>query len=602
MNVRFKTKRICIKDAVCGDYVKSFHIENNKVEYHRIKNITDPIVSEKDKVCLNYTNGKLITSVNHPVLYQTESGWQYKPAGELNRGDVCNITEMEAGASRCKIETLGKLLHSPPIRFKDLTVEETNNYYASSSPQATTPLILTHNSATFYYPIWHYEIEELLVLKNNKGVDNNRVRHVDYGVQFSKLFYQRLLENKNITLLHPNCIPGLYDAFYEDSAKFENLYIQAENDNTIKKRVISAKQLFEQFIEERKNTGRIYVMNVDNVNKQSLFKEDVAPVRMSNLCTEIDLPTIPMNDVNDLNGIVSLCTLGAINWGKIKSPSDFKNPCKILVRLLDEVLSYQSYLIPAANKANDLYRALGVGITNFAYFLAKNNKSYEKPDLDFIDEYAEAWSYYLIKASNELAKEKGSCDGIANTLYGEGVTPNETYKKELDEILPHKERMDWKLLRKDLKKYGIRNATTMALMPCESSSLVSNSTNGVEPPRGFINYKQSKNGVMAQVVPGFHKLRSKYELLWEQKSPLGYLYIMMVLQKYIDQGISVNQSHNPRHYTNEKIPIQMLVEELLICYKYGIKQLYYFNTFDGQGELDVDVEKNDPAECVSCVL
>ena len=451
-------------------------------------------------------------------------------------------------------------------------------------------------AATLYYPCWHLEVEDLLVLKNNKGTEDNRVRHMDYGVQFNKLMYERLMQGGNITLFSPQDVPGLYESFFNDQDKFRELYETAERKTSIRKKSVPAIDLFSSFMNERKNTGRIYLMNVDHANDHSSFDTSVAPIKQSNLCCEITLPTKPLTSVHDEEGEIALCTLSAINWGNIKSPEDFKKPCELAVRGLDALLSYQNYPLIAAELATNNRRPLGVGIINFAYWLAKNDTNYSDPNLELVDEWAEAWSYYLVKASNDLAKEIGPCPKSDETKYGHGVVPIDTRKKEVDELVAHKERMPWASLREDLKEYGIRNSTLMALMPAETSAQISNSTNGIEPPRSLVSVKQSKHGVLKQVVPGIHKLKSKYELLWDQKSPEGYLKIMAVLQKYIDQGISVNTSYNPVHFEDEKIPMSVMLQHLIMFYKYGGKQLYYFNTFDGQGEIDINALNDEPLE------
>ena len=470
-----------------------------------------------------------------------------------------------------------------------------------------------NGAATLYYPIWHLEIEDMLVLKNNKGTEENRVRHMDYGVQFNKLMYERLITNDNITLFSPNDVPGLYEAFFSDQEKFKEIYETAERNTKIRKKSIRASDLFSAFMEERKNTGRIYLMNVDHANDHSAFIPEKAPVKQSNLCCEINLPTKPLQDFNDPEGEIALCTLSAINWGNIKDPKDFEKPCDLAVRGLDALLTYQNYPVTAARNSTEKRRPLGIGIINLAYWMAKNDMTYTDPDLKIIDEYAEAWSYYLIKASADLAVEQGSCPGTEETKYSQGVTPNMTYKKDVDELVAHKERMPWKSLRKQLQKTGIRNSTLMALMPAETSAQISNSTNGIEPPRAYVSVKQSKDGVLKQVVPEFRKLKNKYQMLWTQESPEGYLKIMAVLQKYIDQGISVNTSYNPTFYEDEKIPMSTMLQHLIMFYKYGGKQLYYFNTYDGQGEIDVDKFDVDDKEqelldditdenCDSCVI
>ena len=467
-----------------------------------------------------------------------------------------------------------------------------------------------NGAATLYYPIWHLEVEDLLVLKNNKGTEDNRVRHMDYGVQFNKLMYERLLSGGDITLFSPSDVPGLYESFFNDQDQFKYLYEKAEVHPDIRKKAIPAIELFSQFMEERKNTGRVYLMNVDHANTHSSFDESVAPVHQSNLCCEIDLPTKPLNSFDDENGEIALCTLSAINWGNIKKPEDFKKPCELAVRGLDALLTYQDYPVKAAQRSTEKRRPLGVGIINLAYWLAKNNTSYQNPDLELLDEYAEAWSYYLIKASADLATEQGACSGSSETKYGQNILPIDTYKKDVDELVEPKSRMPWNDLRTQLQETGIRNSTLMALMPSETSAQISNATNGIEPPRSFVSVKQSKDGVLKQVVPGIHKLKSKYDLLWDQRSPEGYLKICAILQKYIDQGISVNTSYNPQYYDDEKIPMSEMIQHLLMFYKYGGKQLYYFNTYDGQGEIDLEKfdqptelqEIDDEVACDTCVL
>jgi len=468
-----------------------------------------------------------------------------------------------------------------------------------------------NGAATLYYPIWHLEVEDLLVLKNNKGTEDNRVRHMDYGVQFNKLMYERLITGGDITCFSPHDVPELYETFFNDQDKFKELYERAERNTKLRKKTYKALDLFGRFMQERKDTGRVYLMNVDHANTHSPFKEKIAPIKMSNLCTEIDLPTVPLKDLNDPNGRIALCTLSATNWGNIKSPKDFERMCTLAVRGLDALLSYQHYPVLAAKLATDEFRPLGIGIINFAYFLAKHDVSYSDPRaLALVDEYAEAWSYYLIKASVDLAKEQGACGRWKDLKSADGLLPIDTRKSEVDELVPHQERMDWQSLRADAAQYGQRNATLMALMPAETSAQISNSTNGIEPPRSYVSVKQSKHGVLKQVVPEYRKLKNKYELLWDQKSPEGYLKICAVLQKYIDQGISVNTSYNPHHYEDEKIPMSEMIGHLLLCYKYGTKQLYYFNTMDGQGEIDIDklaVKKEltipvDQEDCDSCVI
>jgi len=463
-------------------------------------------------------------------------------------------------------------------------------------------------AATLYYPIWHLEIEDMLVLKNNKGTEDNRVRHLDYGVQFNKVMYERLLSGGDITLFSPHDTPDLYDAFFTDVDKFRELYEKYERKTSIRKKSIPAIDLFSSFVQERKETGRIYLMNVDHANDHGAFIKEVAPIRQSNLCCEIDLPTKPLKSIFDEEGEISLCTLAAINWGKIRKPDDFERPCRIAVRCLDALLDFQEYPVIAAELSTMNRRPLGVGIINLAYWLARNDSSYQDPDLKLVHEYAEAWSYYLIQASADLASEKGACPKNKETKYGNGTVPIDTYKKDVDELVEPEYHMDWNSLRHQLIETGIRNSTLMALMPSETSAQISNSTNGVEPPRSLVSIKQSKDGVLKQVVPSIQRLKNKYDLLWDQKSPEGYLKIMAVLQKFIDQGISVNTSYNPLHYDEEKIPLSEMIKHILMFYRYGGKQLYYNNTFDGAGEMEeaptpeIVSEVAPDDDCESCKI
>ena len=529
---------------------------------------------------------------------------------KLNLAAVVKYVSQKAGIGigAGSIRAIGS-----PIRSGDATHTGVIPFYKlfQSAVKSCSQGGVRGGAATLYYPIWHLEVEDLLVLKNNKGTEDNRVRHMDYGVQFNKLMYERLISGGNITLFSPKDVPELYESFFADQDKFKELYEAAERKTSIRKKSIPAIELFSAFVQERKDTGRIYLMNVDHANTHGAFIEDVAPVRQSNLCCEIDLPTKPLTHINDEEGEISLCTLSAVNWGVIKDFEEMNKVCKLAVRGLDELLDYQQYPVLAAELSTMKRRPLGVGIINFAYWMAKHGMTYQEPNLELIDEWAEAWSYSLIKASNKLAMEKGACPGTDETKYGLGITPNQTYKKDVDELVPHKERQNWKELRKNLKEHGIRNSTLMALMPAETSAQISNSTNGIEPPRGYISIKQSKHGVLKQVVPGFPYYKNKYDLLWDQKSPQGYLKIMAVLQKYIDQGISVNTSYNPEHYEDEKVPMSVLIQDLLMFYKYGGKQLYYNNTYDGQGEIDINKDDKledlpmgelDDEDCESCKI
>ena len=437
-------------------------------------------------------------------------------------------------------------------------------------------------AATLFYPLWHMEVESLLVLKNNRGVEENRVRHLDYGVQFNKLMYTRMIKDDYITLFSPSDTPGLYDAFFADQDEFERLYKIYEADDSIRKKRIKAIELFSLFMQERASTGRIYLQNIDHCNTHSPFNPKFAPVRQSNLCLEIALPTKPLSHINDEEGEIALCTLSAFNLGEIKNLDEFEELSDLAVRALDSLLDYQDYPVPAAYNATVGRRTLGVGVINLAYYLAKNGVKYSDHSANsLVHKTFEAMQYYLLKASMELAKEKGACPKFNETTYSQGLMPIDTYKKDVDGICNEPLHYDWDTLRDDIVKHGLRNSTLSALMPSETSSQISNATNGIEPPRGHISIKASKDGILKQVVPEYQRLKDNYELLWELKSNDGYLQLVAIMQKFIDQAISANTSYDPGKYEGNKVPMKLLLKDLLTTYKLGIKTLYYHNTRDG---------------------
>ncbi|PXV38914.1 ribonucleoside-diphosphate reductase subunit alpha, partial [Salmonella enterica subsp. enterica serovar Newport] len=411
-------------------------------------------------------------------------------------------------------------------------------------------------AATLFYPMWHLEVESLLVLKNNRGVEGNRVRHMDYGVQINKLMYTRLLKGGDITLFSPSDVPGLYDAFFADQDEFERLYVKYENDDSIRKQRVKAVELFSLMMQERASTGRIYIQNVDHCNTHSPFDPVVAPVRQSNLCLEIALPTKPLNDVNDENGEIALCTLSAFNLGAIKTLDELEELAILAVRALDALLDYQDYPIPAAKRGAMGRRTLGIGVINFAYWLAKNGKRYSDGSANNLTHKTfEAIQYYLLKASNELAKEQGACPWFNETTYAKGILPIDTYKKDLDAIVNEPLHYDWEQLRESIKTHGLRNSTLSALMPSETSSQISNATNGIEPPRGYVSIKASKDGILRQVVPDYEHLKDAYELLWEMPNNDGYLQLVGIMQKFIDQSISANTNYDPSRFPSGKVPM-----------------------------------------------
>ena len=459
-------------------------------------------------------------------------------------------------------------------------------------------------AATLFYPLWHLEVEGLIVLKNNTGTDENRIRHLDYGVQFNGLMYERFLKDENITLFSPNDVPGLYDSFFADQKKFKKLYEKYEKDDSIRKQQISARELFAMFMKERANTGRIYLQNVDHCNTHGAFDPSQAPIKQSNLCMEITLPTKPLYSVQDKEGEVALCTLSAVNLGALESLDELEDITDIIVRSLDSLLDYQDYPLKAAEIASNNRRTLGIGVTNLAYYLAKNGAKYsDGSGNDLIHKTFEALQYYSLKASNEIAEEFGPCPLFSETQYAKGIMPTDSYKKDIDEFCNTELELDWDTLRKNIKAKGLRNSTLTALMPCESSSQISNSTNGIEPPRGFISVKQSKDGILKQVVPEYEKLHKSYELLWDIKDNEGYLQLCAIMQKFVDQSISTNTHYDPSQYDGNRVPMKLFLMDLLKAYKYGIKTLYYHTTRDGASDdQNATIKGDDDCEDGVCKL
>lgn len=446
-------------------------------------------------------------------------------------------------------------------------------------------------AATLFYPIWHLEVENLLVLKNNRGVEDNRVRHMDYGVQINKTIYQRLIKNQNVTLFSPSDVPGLYDAFFADQAEFERLYEQYEQDDSIRKRSVPAQELFSLMMQERASTGRIYVQNVDHCNTHSPFDPSVAPIRQSNLCMEIALPTQPLDNINDESGEIALCTLSGINLGEINQLEDIKEPAELIVRALDALLDYQDYPVIAAKNGSMKRRTLGIGVINYAYYLAKNGTKYSDPTaLGLTHRTFEALQYYLLVASNKLAKEQGACPAFGDTTYSQGILPIDTYKADIDAICNEPLQLDWEALRHDIKTHGLRNSTLTALMPSETSSQIANATNGIEPPRGLVSVKASKDGILKQVVPEIDRLKDQYELLWQMPNNKGYLSLVAIMQKFIDQSISANTNYDPTKFEDSRVPMKVMIQDLLMAYKLGVKTLYYHNTRDGANDAQDDLE------------
>ena len=443
-------------------------------------------------------------------------------------------------------------------------------------------------SATVHFPIWHQEIEDIIVLKNNKGTEDNRVRKLDYSIQLSKLFYARFIADGEISLFSPHDVPGLYDAFGTES--FDELYEEYERSD-VPRKTIKAQELILNLLKERAETGRIYIMNIDHCNSHSSFTDKV---EMSNLCQEITLPTKPVQHIDDENGEIALCILSAINIGKIRDVQDLETLCDLSVRSLDELIDFQRYPVKAAELATRARRSLGIGYIGLAHYLAKQGVKYDDPKAwKIVHDLTESFQYYLIKSSVNLAKEKGACEHSNRTKYSHGILPIDTYKKDIDEIVPNKLNHDWESLREEVKQYGIRNSTLSAQMPSESSSVVSNATNGIEPPRGYLSIKKSKKGPLKQIVPSYNTLKNNYTLLWDMKGNTGYINVVAVMQKFFDQAISGNWSYNPQHFEGSEVPTSVMAQDLLTTYKYGWKTSYYQNTYDVKtDEVESDTQEN----------
>jgi len=467
-------------------------------------------------------------------------------------------------------------------------------------------------SATVHFPIWHQEIEDILVLKNNKGTEDNRVRKLDYSIQLSKIFYQRFIEDRNITLFSPNDVPGLYEVF--GLPEFDDLYIKYENDSSIKKKTVKAQELILDLLKERAETGRVYIMNIDHCNSHSSYKDQIT---MSNLCQEITEPTTPIQHIDDDNyAEIATCILSAVNVGKVKSDEELEELCDLSVRALDEIIDYQHYPVKAAENFTKRRRSLGIGYIGLAHYLAKLGFKYDSQEAwDAVHGLSEAFQYYLLKASNQLAKEKGHCEHFGRTKYADGILPIDTYKRDVDEISSIPLEHDWESLRASILEHGLRHSTLSAQMPSESSSVVSNATNGIEPPRGYLSIKKSKKGPLKQIVPQYQTLKNNYTLLWDMPSNTGYINIVAVMQKFFDQAISGNWSYNPENYANNEVPVSVMAQDLLTTYKYGWKTSYYQNTYDiktdeiPEDKLDkVDslinqiLELGNEEECESCKI
>ena len=437
-------------------------------------------------------------------------------------------------------------------------------------------------SATVHFPIWHQEIQDIIVLKNNKGTEDNRVRKLDYSIQISRLFYERFIKNQEISLFSPHNCPDLYESFGTD--RFDDLYCSYERDESIPRITVNAKELMLDILKERAETGRIYIMNIDHCNEHSSFKDKV---NMSNLCQEITLPTDPINHIDDEGGEIALCILSAINVGKITNTDQMDELCDLAVRGLEELINYQNYPVKAAERSTLARRSLGIGYIGLAHYLAKAGVKYDDPAAwQMVHDLTESFQYYLLKASNKLAQERGACEGFPHTKYSDGILPIDTYKRDVDSIVPNNLKHDWNTLRDSIKEFGLRHSTLSAQMPSESSSVVSNATNGIEPPRDYLSIKKSKKGPLKQIVPSFSTLKNNYTLLWDMQSNEGYINVVAVMQKFFDQAISGNWSYNPENYPDNEVPMDVMARDFLTTYKLGWKTSYYQNTYDAKKDVD----------------
>jgi ribonucleoside-diphosphate reductase alpha chain len=612
------TKKIQIKDLQVGMKIKTLD-QNRNIVFKTVTDKWDTIVSESEQARVEFENGTIVNcSVNHPFMV-LENGFIQKKPAELTTEDRV-LTEN--GLTRLLTCDIGQ---KNATGYIDITVEDEHTFFASSTEQSE--MVLTHNSqggirnasATITYPIWHYQFDDLIVLKNNQGTEETRVRHMDYNIVLSAFFWKRFKNKENITFFDPNEVPDLYEAFYRDIEEFEDLYVKYEKRTDIRKKTMSADEVFKGgILKERTDTGRIYLTYIDNVQKQGPFDTKVDPIYQSNLCQEILLPTKSFKRLDDEKGRISLCTLGSINWGAFRNPEDMRRACRILHRSLNNILDYQDFLSIQSKLSNEEIRPLGIGVTNLAYWHAKRNLKYgEKDSLQEVKSWIEHQMFYLTEASVELAKERGKCLSSDNTWYGKGVFPWERRANGVNELTDFTPELDWETLRSEMKKHGVRNATNGAIAPVESSSVVIFSTNGIEMPMSLISTKESKAGSFTQVVPEYQKLKHKYQLMWEQKDCIDYLKTAAVLAAYVDQSISTNTFYSPKHFKDKKVPSTLIAKNLMLAHKYGLKTLYY-SLISKQGSKEVTDEEyynqlitnyvesnneiNDESDCDSCKL
>ena len=608
-----KTKKVQVKDLAVGMKIKTKN-ESGDIVFKTITDKFDTVVDPENQVRLEFENGvSLQCSTNHPIMVLGNNGafLQKKPSALTKEDRV--LTEL--GFTRLLVADFGQ--QNDP-NYIDITVEDTHTFFTSSSPEG--PMVLTHNSqggirnasATVFYPIWHYQFDDLIVLKNNQGTEETRVRHMDYGVVLSAFFWRRFKNKENITFFDPNEVPDLYEAFYKNTQKFEELYVKYEKRKDLRKKTMSAEEVFKGgILKERTDTGRIYLVFIDNVMNQGPFDPEYHTIYQSNLCLEVLLPTKSFKRLDDDTGRIALCTLGSVNWGAFRNPEDMRRVCRILQRSLCNILDYQDFLSIQSKLSNDEIQPLGIGITNLAYWHAKRGYKYGEQDaLQDVKTWMEHQAFYLTEATVELAKERGPCLHSDKTRYGQGIFPWELRANGVNELADFTPNLDWETLRTDMKQYGVRNATLMAVAPVESSSVVINSTNGIEMPMSLISVKESKAGSFIQVVPEYHKLKNKYQMMWDQTDCIGYLKTAAVLAAYVDQSISTNTFYSPKHFPDRKVPSTLIAKNLMLAHYYGLKTIYYSlvnkkgskeEEDDAPGMLEL-IDFDDEDGCESCKL
>lgn len=609
-----KTKKIQIRNLVTGMKIKTKD-KNGDIVFKTVTDKWNTTVKQEDQVRLEFENGvTLDCSVNHPIMVWSESGsfLQKKPHDLTSEDRVLT----DSGFTRLLVADFEQ---QNDANYIDITVEDTHTFFAAASE--TSSMVLTHNSqggirnasCTVYFPVWHYQFDDLIVLKNNQGTEETRVRHLDYAVVLSALFWRRFKNKQQITFFDPNQVPELYEAFYGDIELFDRMYVEYEARTDLRTKVISAEEVFKGgILKERTDTGRIYLMYTDNVQRQGPFDPATHPIYQSNLCAEVVLPGKSFKRLDDETGRIALCTLGSINWGSFRNPEDMRRACRILHRSLNNILDYQDFLSIQSKLSNDEIRPIGIGVTNLAYWHAKRGLRYgEKDSLTEVKTWIEHQTFYLTEASVELAKDRGACGHSAQTRYGQGVFPWELRAAGVNDLTSFVPELDWEPLRRDMVTYGVRNATVGAVAPVESSSVVINSTNGIEMPMSLISVKESKAGSFVQVVPEYHRLKHKYQLMWDQTDCVGYLKTAAVLAAYVDQSLSTNTFYSPKHFSDRKVPSTLIAKNLMLGYYWGLKTMYY-SLVDKQGSKAVDevttdmpleqIDFDDEEGCQSCKL